>query len=208
MNTGNEFWTDRVDRLKEVGKNDEIIKICMKNIPLPAAFREMVMAIRRQIQHRRKEKQPYNDLLDNLYQAAVWEGFFENTLWRKLISLSGSCLIAQTYLPDITYDYKRIGYQFLSLLVVKDIKWITEKWGEPECHQKATALNDRLFKKVNEHFEKAGKKEMKKLGYPSVSSITESIGEKEECRATTRASNFVLAAIIVVILFVIAVTWK
>jgi len=49
-----EFWADKVQRLKKQGLSEEVIREARKYIPYPGAFKEIAIAIRKEIRTRRK----------------------------------------------------------------------------------------------------------------------------------------------------------
>jgi hypothetical protein len=157
--TNSEFWNDKVQRFKKTDKTQELIGLCRKNIPLPASFREIAIAIRKQIRVCRKNKQDYEELLIELYNNAVQENFFMSVNWGQVINQEHMCSIAQPFIPRIKCPYEEIGYEFLKQLTVTDVKWIVGKWGEPKRHSNAKDVNGDLWVEANEAYRVGGEKE-------------------------------------------------
>lgn len=154
-----EFWADKVKRLKKEGMNEEVLRICRKKIPFPAAFREIGIALRKLIREKRKQKQDYDDLLTELYHNAVFDGFFGVTAAQVFNDRKASS-IAKRYMPKIDCSYDQIGYEKVGTLNVTDIKWIVEKWGEPSRHADPTKHNSSLYAELERELEAEHKKEM------------------------------------------------
>lgn len=164
MAAHNEFWTDTVKRLKRAGKNQEIAAVCKSNLPLPGAFSEMAVALRKQIRERRKGKERYNDLLRQLYHAAVWHNFFSGFDALCFIDQADSCKLAARFIPRIKCDYSLIGYEYLDMLGVNDVKWIVESWGEPNRHETARSINQELYARAVARYKLEKKREQRSAG--------------------------------------------
>ncbi len=94
-----EFWADALDRIKD--DPDERYAMARRHLPLPAAWREMAIALRTKIRKARREKTDYENLLRELHHlAAMWSytdyGYIERIPYARLASL------------DLAYH--RIGY--------------------------------------------------------------------------------------------------
>lgn len=204
-----EFWADRVNRLKKEGKNDEVLKICHPNIPLPAAFREIGIALRKLIRERRKEKHDYEDLLQDLYQNAVYENFFETTSWHQVLDMGSACSMAGSILPDIDCSYDTIGYKNLEALKATDIKWMLEKWGEPSQHTSAKNQNLAAWSKAKDEFTTTSKQQWKAI-YKSAGLPQEPIdlskGRWPKTKTGCFSSFFVVT--VFVIFYLILLAWQ
>ena len=164
MAAGHEFWADRVKRLKRADKNREIVDVCKLNLPLAGAFNEMAVALRKQIRARRKERRRYNDLLRQLYQAAVWQDFLADADALCLADTADSCKVASQFIPRIKCDYNLIGYEFLDMLVVTDVKWILAAWGEPKQHVHARQINRALYAEAVARYKLESEREQRSAG--------------------------------------------
>jgi hypothetical protein len=154
-----EFWADRVRRLKSQGFGDEVIRECEKWIPYPAAFREIVVAIRKEIRERRREKTDGLDLLEKLYEWAVIESFFDGIPWQRILSERILHSTAISCIKGIRSPYQEIGYRNLSLLNKTDVKWLVEALGEPSGHSTAKDANRDLWKQAVSAFRAAEAKD-------------------------------------------------
>ena len=164
MAAGNEFWADTLKRLKRAGKNQEIVALTKKNLPLPGTFGEMAVALRKQIRARRKGNERYNDLLRQLYHAAVWQNFFSDVDAGCLMEPADSCRVAGQSIPRIKCDYNLIGYEHLDMLGVNDVKWIVEAWGEPKTHNLARTINLELHEQTVARYKLEKEREQRSAG--------------------------------------------
>ncbi len=160
----NEFWTDTVKRLKKAGKNKEIVAVSKANLPLPDAFSEMAIALRKQIRGKRKEKKPHNDLLRQLYRASVWQNFFSDIGAGCLTEQEDSCRVAGQSISRIKCDYTLIGYEHLDMLGVNDVKWIVEAWREPKNHNLARTINLELYEQTVARYKLEKEREQRSAG--------------------------------------------
>jgi hypothetical protein len=164
MAAGNEFWTDTIKRLKKTGKNKEVVAVCKENLPIPDAFGEMAIALRKQIRDRRKGKERFNDLLRQLYYAAVWQNFFADIDALCLMDQAKSCKVASQFIPRIKCDYNLIGYEHLDMLGVNDVKWLVEAWGEPKIHRPAREINQELHAQTVARYKLEKEREQRSAG--------------------------------------------
>lgn len=124
-----EFWYDALNRIKD--DPDRRYAMARRHLPLPAAWREMAIALRMKIRSARKEKANYDELLRELYHLAAMSsyagyGIIERVPYARLASL------------DLPYD--KVGFELLPLLKATDGKWMKEFWGEPSAHVTAAEL--------------------------------------------------------------------
>ena len=163
MVAGHEFWTDTIKRLKKTGKNREIVAVSRENLPLPEAFNEMAIALRKLIRARRREKEPHNDLLKRLYRAAVWQNFFAD-IDCGLMEQADTCRVAGQFIPRIKCDYNLIGYEHLDMLGVNDVKWMVAAWGEPKHHNLARKINLALYAQTAARYKLEKEREQRSAG--------------------------------------------
>ena len=123
-----------------------------KNIPYPAAFREIAIAIRKDIRARRKVKNSANDLLRELYKWAVIENFFTGIDWYSILTKQVLHSTALSCVKGIKTPYLKIGYKNLGLLNKTDLKWLVEAFGEPDIHATAKDVNEELWQEAVETF--------------------------------------------------------
>lgn len=155
----NEFWFEKVRRLKTEGCSDNVICECRKNIPYPAAFREIAISIRKDIRAKRKEKLDACNLLLKLYQWAVIENFFAHVDWNKIINERILHSTARLSIKDIKTPYEIIGYKNLALLNKTDVKWFVEAFGEPSSHSTAKDANSELWNRAVKTFQAASERD-------------------------------------------------
>jgi hypothetical protein len=164
----NEFWADKVKRLKKEGAYDEVINICKKNIPLPAAFRELSIALRKKIIIALKQDKNINSKLNMLYELAVYHRFlfaYPTVKISKIAAFSEEGRIYPTFsvaglahnkgaMKKIKANYTDMGYKFIELLNKTDIKWMVTVWGEPKNHADPRQVYLVEWNKHLERFEK------------------------------------------------------
>lgn len=126
-----EFWADRIKQYRADAQAR--LQLALKNLPLPAAFREASVALRSFIRTKRKEKQPYEEELAFLYWLAAICSFpipysakLKEPGFNVIESMPG------TVIRNLPFEYCVLGYEKLELLNATDKKWIIEIWGEPE----------------------------------------------------------------------------
>ncbi|EJC80246.1 hypothetical protein Rleg4DRAFT_1866 [Rhizobium leguminosarum bv. trifolii WSM2297] len=130
-----EFWSDALDRIKD--DPDQRYAMARRHLPLPAAWREMAVALRMKIRKARKEKTGYEDLLRELHHLAAMSSYAGYGIIQRVpyVRLAGL---------DLTYD--RVGFNQLLLLGATDGKWMRELWGEPSTHSTAAELYEDMLK--------------------------------------------------------------
>ncbi len=142
------FWADRIKTF--YGEPVERLRIAIENLPLPAAFREAVIAIRSLIRELRKENKPYADQLALLYWLAAVDSF--SIPYSEILKEPGYNVIEimpGEVLKGLPFSYGELGYKELGLLNATDIKWLIEAWGDPKQH---TTLHQ-LYKSVWDEYE-------------------------------------------------------
>ena len=96
--------------------------------------------IRQVIRERRKAKQPYNDLLQSLYNACVMSDFSKSIAFENIFTHRMTPFVDIRDLQDIDIDYRTIGYKNIHELLKTDVKWLIEAFGEPTEHQPINSL--------------------------------------------------------------------
>jgi|26BtaG_2_1085354.scaffolds.fasta_scaffold08670_2 hypothetical protein len=142
------FWAEYIKQHKS--SPTQRYEIAIQFLPLPAAFREAVLALRAIIKEKKSKGEDFIDYLNALYRLAVWRSFcidyadkaqmpgysvFESIPGGKIINLDA--------------DYQSIGYEKLKLISKTDIKLLVDIYGEPEQH---TTLNS-MYRDVWDDFE-------------------------------------------------------
>lgn len=145
-----EFWTVALDRVKDDPK--QRFEVARRHLPLPAAWREMAIALRAIIRQARKDKVGFEEYLRTLHGLAAISSFAGFGILER---------IPYARLANLDLSYARIGSDSLELLNKTDGKWMREAWGEPFAHTTAQDLYRDLFeaerKRVREEDEAANK---------------------------------------------------
>lgn len=124
-----EFWSPALDRIKD--DPDARNVMARRHLPLPAAWREMAIALRTKIRAARKQESDYEDLLREFHNlAAMW----------SLAGYAPIQRVAYSRLAGLDISYDRVGFKQLPLLGATEWKWMTELWEEPSNHTTAAEL--------------------------------------------------------------------
>lgn len=169
-----QFWADEIKQFKD--NPLQRLNIALKNLPLPAAFREGAIALRAIIRDKRKNKESYDKELSQLYHLAVVRSFM--LMYAEKAECPGPNIMESIpggLIWSLTYSYNEIGYNELELLNKTDIKWLTEYWGEPEVH---TTLNKK-YKQIWDDYEQKYAENKKKKFENSMAEILE-LAHKEK----------------------------
>ncbi len=143
-----EFWSDAVKRLKREKRYADAAEICRQQIPLPAAFRDLMVSLRALIRQKRKAKATCEDLLRELFEVAVYGDVLTRfpyvelarpILGEKSVRGYPGYGIAEIAHRNgarsrMRFDYEQIGYRNVTWLGASDRKWLLEAWGEPKRH--------------------------------------------------------------------------
>ena len=139
-----EFWADRVKELKD--KPDKRLALALKNLPLPAAFRESAVALRAQIRAKRKRNTAIDEDLALLYWLAAARSLmvdFAPRLQEPGFNVMEA--IPGNRICSLDISYSTLGYRELSLLNRTDVKWLVNAWGEPNAHTTLHAMYRELW---------------------------------------------------------------
>ncbi len=144
INNG-EFWADKIKRLAD----DPIarLKLAIDNLPLPAAFREALIAIRALIRIKCKSSESYEDELTLLYFLAAIHSF--SVPYSEILKEPGFNVIQSMpggIFKNLPFTYKQLGYDKLSLLNKTDKKFLIELWGEPDNHSTLNAIYNHIWR--------------------------------------------------------------
>ena len=191
---------------EDLAETRERLQYWRKQLPVPAAFQNIAICLRKFIRERRKLKQDYGDLLTDLYQNAVHEDFFIATPCLDLVAINETVLhsITKSIMREIDCLYEKIGYENLSQLNKTDIKWLTEEWGEPSQHSSAKDQNEDLWKSAVEQFKTASAKEEDKEDrfYNSIG-LSETQGDRQHVKGLSGYFVVLLVIIGVIVLFAV-----
>ncbi|MGO7758364.1 hypothetical protein ACC859_14475 [Rhizobium ruizarguesonis] len=112
-----QFWSHALDRIKD--DPDQRYAMARRHLPLPAAWREMAIALRTKIRTARKEKVEYGDLLRELHHLAAMASYAGYGIIQR---------VPYTRVAALDLSYDRVGFDELRLLGATDGKWMRELW--------------------------------------------------------------------------------
>ena len=143
------FWADRIKGFRQDAQKR--LQLALRNLPLPAAFREAAVALRSLIRAKRKTKQAYEEELAFLYWVAAIDSFsvpysarLREPGFNVIESMPGAVI------RNLPFDYDRLGHEQLALLNATDRKWIIERWGEPKAHSTLHELHRTVWVEYEE----------------------------------------------------------
>ena len=156
------FWADEIKELKNepLGK----LALALRNLPLPAAFKNAAVATRALIREKRKTKENYEKELWLLYWLAAINSFpipystvLEEPGYNVLQSIPGKKI------ASLSFTYQELGFDKLELLNKTDVKWLIELWGEPASHGILHELHIDIWKHYENKLKTKIDKEMQNL---------------------------------------------
>jgi hypothetical protein len=136
-----EFWADAVARLKREGNHMEAAVICRSQLPLPAAYQQLLICLR--ALHRRTFD--HRALLHQLYLHAI-----EYDVLNRVPYVEFSTPLGQRGLPGfnvativfdwlrttpIAFSYARVGHLYVRPLLKTDRRRLVAEFGEPDEHK-------------------------------------------------------------------------
>lgn len=145
------FWYDRCKKLRDNPRKRLLLSI--KNLPLPAAFKESAIATRALIKEKRKNNEEQQEELELLYWLSAINSFHKP--YSHKAETPGYNIIKMITFDKIkilNFSYKNLGYKYLDLLNKTDIRWIVESWGEPENHTTLNDIHIQLWERYEEIF--------------------------------------------------------
>lgn len=139
-----EFWYDTLQREKaDPARRYEIAR---RHLPLPAAWREMAVALRAIIREARKAGGEFEDQLRELHQlAAIWSFGAPAPSGRAGAGYRVIEMTPYATLAGLDLRWETVGCDQLSLLNQTDRKLMREVWGEPVQHSTAHLIYRELF---------------------------------------------------------------
>lgn len=134
FNTEGVFWYDYMRKYKDDPKKR--YEIAISFLPLPAAFREAVLALRTLIREQKKLGVDFTDNLSELYCLAVWFSFCPTEYSERAQCVSYNIFerFAGGKITNFDADYQDIGYEELKLINKTDAKLLVNIYGEPKSH--------------------------------------------------------------------------
>ncbi|MCA3752032.1 MAG: hypothetical protein IM658_00115 [Phenylobacterium sp.] len=139
------FWGDAI---KEV-RNNRAARLAMahRQLPLPAAFREIALARRAIIRRLKKDGRPFDDELRQLHYWAALSSC--SVPYSEASREPGyNILVSTPYakLAELDLSFDVIGSENLPGLTQGDRKMMREAWGEPKAHTTAHELYGELWR--------------------------------------------------------------
>ena len=143
------FWADEARNARD--QAEERLRIAAENLPLPAAFREAAIALRQMIREKRKVKESDDEELEFLYSLAAVKSFVSATAYIEELAEPAWNAIEMMTSEDwksLTYQWRTLGCNELSLLTKTDRRQMIERWGEPAEHTTLRRLHEGVWKKA------------------------------------------------------------
>lgn len=144
---GGEFWYETLQRSKDDPQRR--YEIAERHLPLPAAWREMAIALRAMIRQARKEGADAEPALRKLHGLAALWSFAVETDADKGIGYGLFEMTPYSRFAGLDLSWERIGCDELILLNATDRKWMRAAWGEPPVHSSAKRRNRELYLAVS-----------------------------------------------------------
>lgn len=135
---------DRAVELKD--RPDERYEYSIQYLPLPAAFRHAAIALRTKIRERKREGEPFEDALEDLYDLACVRSAFVD----EGLGIPTNHALPPSVWQDLEFSYDRIGRTELSLLKKRDRKRMWEAWGESNQHTTVREGAPEAFERLKE----------------------------------------------------------
>jgi hypothetical protein len=155
LKIGDEFWFDVVTRLKREKRYMEAAVICRKEIPLPAAYRHLIICLRKLSAYRQGED--CRTLLTELYAYAVEFDVlyrvpyveYQTPVGKRGCSGFNVASIVWTWLTQkpLMLSYDEMGYKQICTLNQTDRKRLVNEFGEPNSHRDPFVLLKPLWDK-------------------------------------------------------------
>ena len=144
-NVNGQFWGDAIKAVQD----DPATRLAMaeRQLPLPGAFSQMVVARRAIIRQLKKQSKPFDNELRQLhYWAALdsWSVPYSEVLQEPGFNVLESTPYAK--LAQLNLGYDVIGCDDLLGLNKTDRKMMREAWGEPKMHTTAHVLYGELWR--------------------------------------------------------------
>lgn len=110
----------------------------------PHSASAIAKELRALIRERRKEKQPYTELLLALYRTCLMADLSASLAFEGAQPHYMARFVSLSELQAAQFDYAAMGYLCIDSLLKTDIKWLVEALGEPAEHQSFNALSPHI----------------------------------------------------------------
>jgi hypothetical protein len=127
------FWADKIKNYRDDPNNR--LETALNNLPLPAAFREAMISIRKIISEKRKRQLDISDDLNFLYKLGIVSSMMLD--YSEKLAMPGYNVmetIPGGLLCRLDIPYLKLGYSKIKLFNKTDCKMFVEAWGEPQDH--------------------------------------------------------------------------
>jgi len=142
-----EFWFDAIKRYRE--SSDKRLAFALKNLPLPAAFRECFIALRAIISVKKKSDEKTDNEYKFLYKLGAVLSMYipysekkEQPGYNVMVKIPGGMLLKLPTPYDL-FGYEKMGFS------KTDCKAFVSLWGEPKNH---TTMNE-FYHEIWEKYE-------------------------------------------------------
>jgi len=132
-----EFWFNEIKKYRELP--DQRLALALKNLPLPAAFRECFVALRDIINEKKKNNENFENEYKFLYKLGAVQSMSipysekkEQPGYNVMVKIPGGMLFKLPTPYDV-FGYEKIGFS------KTDCKAFVSLWGEPKSH---TTMNE------------------------------------------------------------------
>lgn len=140
LHVGDDFWADKVAQLKRDGSHLEAAAICRQARPVPAAYRDLLICLRRLFKDSGQKDALLREIYANAVEADVLhrQPYIEYTVNGHKTGCPGFNAAAilfkmfQQKPPEIRYD--DIGVANVGWLNKTDKSRLLKAWGEPAAH--------------------------------------------------------------------------
>lgn len=111
----------------------------------PSGLRTVLKNIRALIRARRRDKEPYQDLLRAMYNTSILVDFTQSLRFGSIQPHAIFEFVALSDIKDVQIDYATIGLDQLEAPLKTDRKWYVESFGEPDNHLPAVSCFKQVF---------------------------------------------------------------
>lgn len=140
LHFGDEFWSDIVKRLKQEKRYSEAAVICRNARPVPAAFRNLLICLRKMYTTSDDKAQVLKELYSTAFMATILNRvqYIEYEINGNKSGCPGfnavSIMWKHWEKQQIDIQYSKVGYEHINWLNKTDCKRLSSAWGEPEKH--------------------------------------------------------------------------
>jgi len=140
LHIGDEFWSDVVKRLKQEKRYSEAAVICRDARPVPAAFRNLLICLRKIHSTSDDKDQVLKELYSTAFTATIFNRvpyieYMVNGNQRGCPGFNAASILWKRWeTKQIEIQYSEVGFEHINWLNKTDCKRLSSAWGEPENH--------------------------------------------------------------------------